>query len=137
MKLPLIKFYNCRYTNSYEAFPLDKRILLFGLKGAYIDSSILKNIDKHYTVLKSTYDDIYVIAMNDSYVIDNWANDLDIKNITVLPDGNGHFTEALGALTYTHLLGFRSKYYECVVHNNNILKCNENTNLLKNELYSL
>lgn len=129
MKLPLTKFYNYRYDDSYEAFMPNKTILLVALKGAYIDCTRLINIDKKYTKLKNVYDDVYTICVNDSYVVNSWANELDIKNITVLPDGNGSFTESIGALTYSDALGFRSKYYSCIVYDYNIVSYNENINL--------
>lgn len=137
MKLPLASMYNCNYDNSYEAFSPDKKILLVGLRGAYIDCDILKNLDNCYKQLLLRYDDVYAITVNDSYTVNNWANELDIKNITVLSDGNADFTSKIGKLYNVPYVGARSRYYVGVVINRKIKFLNADFNLLKNKLYSL
>ena len=48
-----------------------------------------------------------------------WAKNKDIKNIKVIPDGNGDFTRLMGMLVKKNNLGFgfRSWRYACVVQN--------------------
>lgn len=137
MKLPLVNLYNCKYSNSYEAFDPYKKILIVGLMGAYVDSTILKNLDKCYYQITTRYDDVYAITVNDSYTVNNWANDLDIKKVTVLSDGNSHFTNKLNKLYNTEYLGARSEYYLGVVTKHKIRFINADSNLLKDKLYSL
>jgi len=105
--------------------------------GAYIDSIVLKNLDNYYSQIKLRYDDVYAITVNDSYTVNNWANELDIKNVTVLSDGNSHFTNQIGKLHTIEYLGARSAYYLGIVHKHKIRFINADFNLLKSKLYSV
>lgn len=137
MDLPLVYFYNCRHDNSFEAFNYNKRILLVGLRGAYIDSNLLKCLDDNYLSLREQYEDIYAITVNDGYTVNNWANDINIKNVTVLPDGNAEFTRALGKLSNVPCIGDRSEYYACIAQNHRLGGFYEDFNLFKDKLYTL
>ena len=43
-------------------------------------------------------DDVYCISVNDSFVMNAWARDLEIKNVKMIPDGSGTFTRFMGML---------------------------------------
>ena len=53
-----------------------------------------------------------------------WADKLGIKNVKVIPDGNGLFADALGMLIDLSVIGFgkRSKRFAAVINNNEIEK---------------
>ena len=69
-------------------------------------------------------DDIYVVSVNDAFVMNAWASDLGIKNIKIIPDGNCEFTTAMGMNVSKGNLGFgiRSWRYAMVVDNCKIEK---------------
>ena len=53
-----------------------------------------------------------------------WAKDLEVKNITLLPDGNCEFTEKLGMMADKTAVGFgkRSWRYSMLVENGVVTK---------------
>ena len=53
-----------------------------------------------------------------------WAKDQDCSNVTVIPDGNGEFTEAMGRLIDDSAIGFgkRSWRYSMLVDDGKIVK---------------
>ena len=69
-------------------------------------------------------DDIYVVSVNDAFVMNAWASDLGIKNIKIIPDGNCEFTTAMGMNVTKSNLGFgiRSWRYAAIIDNCKIEK---------------
>ena len=63
-------------------------------------------------------DEIYVSSVNDSFVMNAWAQHLGIKNVKVIPDGNGELADALGMLVDMSVIGFgkRSKRFAVVIN---------------------
>jgi peroxiredoxin len=57
------------------------------------------------------------VAVNDAFVMHQWARHLGIGRIKMLPDGLGHFTRRMGMLVNKEHLGFghRSWRYTMVV----------------------
>ena len=66
-------------------------------------------------VLPEGVDSIVCVSVNDTFVMNEWAKDQESANITLLPDGNGAFTEGMGMLVDKSDLGFgkRSWRYPC------------------------
>ena len=63
-------------------------------------------------------DDILCLSVNDSFVMNAWAKDqLVVNEVRMLPDGNGHFSKAMGMLVDKENLGFgmRSWRYAMLV----------------------
>ena len=62
-------------------------------------------------------DSIVCVSVNDTFVMNEWAKDQESANITLLPDGNGAFTEGMGMLVDKSDLGFgkRSWRYSMLV----------------------
>ena len=52
---------------------------------------------------------LYCISVNDTFVMNAWAKDLQINNVKLLPDGNGEFTDGMGMLVEKKNLGFGQK----------------------------
>jgi len=77
-----------------------KRVVVFSLPGAFTD-------------------EIYVISVNDTFVMRKWMIDQGVEKIKFIPDGNGEFTEKMGMLVCKDNLGFgsRSWRYAMVVDN--------------------
>jgi peroxiredoxin len=57
------------------------------------------------------------MSVNDAFVMNAWAKDQNLSNVTVIPDGSGKFTEQVGMLVTKDNLGFgsRSWRYSVVV----------------------
>lgn len=98
--IPFIPFYIRRaggwtIPTAYDMFT-DKKSLIIFLKGAYIDSKLLVHYDNSDVI--TNYNNTYCCCPNDSYVMNQWATDLNIKNINMLPDGNKEFFDYLDLL---------------------------------------
>jgi peroxiredoxin len=64
-------------------------------------------------------DEIYCISVNDSFVMNAWSQKLNVKNIKLIPDGTGEFTQKIGMLVNKDHLGFgmRSWRYAVIADN--------------------
>lgn len=98
-----------------------KTVVLFALPGAYTPTCSSTHLPG-YNELAPTFkengvDDIICLAVNDAFVMNQWAKDQEVENITVIPDGNGEFTEGMGMLVDKCDLGLgkRSWRYSMLV----------------------
>jgi glutaredoxin-like protein len=98
-----------------------KTIIVFSLPGAYTptcSSTHLPGYNELAPVFKQHgVDDIICISVNDAFVMNEWKAGQEADNITVIPDGNGDFTEGMGMLVDKRDLGFgeRSWRYSMLV----------------------
>ena len=105
-----------------------KRVVLFALPGAFTptcSSQQLPGYEKMYDEFKAQgIDEIYCLSVNDAFVMNEWTRHLGIKNVKVLPDGNGDFTRLMGMLVNKTVIGFgpRSWRYAAVVNNGAVEK---------------
>ena len=80
----------------------NKKCIVFSLPGAFTPTCSNKQLpdyEKYFKKLKKKgIDDVYCLSVNDSFVMNNWKKSKKIKNIKMLPDGNGEFTKKMGAL---------------------------------------
>ena len=103
-----------------------KRSVLFSLPGAFTptcSSLQLPGFEENYEKIKGLdVDEIYCVSVNDSFVMNAWANHMKIKKVKMIPDGSGNFTRFMGMLIGKNHLGFgnRSWRYMCVINNNTI-----------------
>tara|TARA_B100000795_G_scaffold238508_1_gene199686 strand:- start:411 stop:944 length:534 start_codon:yes stop_codon:yes gene_type:complete len=101
----------------------NKKVVVFSLPGAFTPTCStfhLPGFEAAYAELKQLgVDEVYVLSVNDTFVMRKWMLDQDIKNIKFIPDGNGDFTRQMGMLVDKHNLGFgqRSWRYAMVVNN--------------------
>ena len=99
-----------------------KRIVLFSLPGAFTptcSSEELPSYDRMYNEFKELgIDDVYCVSVNDAFVMNAWARDLEIQNVKMIPDGCGTFTSNMGMLVAKPKQGFgmRSWRYAAVVN---------------------
>ena len=103
-----------------------KKIVLFSLPGAFTptcSSQQLPGFESMYEDIKSKgIDEIYCVSVNDSFVMNAWANHMKIKNVKMIPDGSGNFTRFMGMLVGKNHLGFgnRSWRYMAIINDGTI-----------------
>ena len=109
-----------RDVSSEELFS-GKTVVVFSLPGAFTptcSSSHLPRFNELASVFKANgVDDIICMSVNDAFVMDAWKKDQEAENITLIPDGNGEFSEGMGMLVDKSHLGFgkRSWRYSMLV----------------------
>ncbi|MCL4152920.1 UNVERIFIED_CONTAM: hypothetical protein GTU68_023966 [Idotea baltica] len=101
----------------------NKTVVLFSLPGAFTPTCSSTHLPR-YNELAKTFkqngvDEIVCMSVNDTFVMNAWKDDQEAENITVIPDGNGEFTEGMGMLVGKEDLGFgkRSWRYSMLVKN--------------------
>ena len=106
--------------NSKDLFA-GKTIALFSLPGAYTptcSSAHVPRFNQLQPTLKANgVDEVICISVNDTFVMNEWAQHQNADKVTFIPDGNGDFTEAMGLLVDKEDLGFgkRSWRYSMLV----------------------
>jgi peroxiredoxin len=114
--------FDWKTVNSNEIFE-GKKVVVFSLPGAFTPTCSTYQVpgfEKMYNEFKAKgIDDIYVVSVNDTFVMRKWMIDQGIQNIKFIPDGTGEFTEKMGMLVCKDHLGFgnRSWRYAMVVDN--------------------
>ena len=109
------------YKTSKEIF-LNKRVVVFSLPGAFTPTCStfqVPGFEKAYDeILSLGVDEVYVVSVNDAFVMRKWMIDQGVEKIKALPDGNGEFTQGMNMLVDKHNLGFgkRSWRYAMVVN---------------------
>ena len=99
-----------------------KRVVMFSLPGAFTptcSSEELPSYDRMYNEFKDMgIDDVYCVSVNDAFVMNAWARDLEIQHVKMIPDGCGTFTSNMGMLVAKPAQGFgmRSWRYAAVVN---------------------
>jgi peroxiredoxin len=105
-----------------------KRVAVFSLPGAFTPTCSSKqcpSYDLAFEDLKKLgIDELYCISVNDAFVMFQWAKNLNVKNVKLIPDGSGHFTRRMGMLINKEHLGFgyRSWRYSMIVNDGVIEK---------------
>ena len=80
----------------------------------------LPGFEKHYDAIKEHgIDEIYCISVNDSFVMNKWAQDQHIRNVKVIADGSALFTNYMNMLVLKDNLSFgqRSWRYAAIINN--------------------
>jgi len=104
-----------------------KRVALFALPGAYTPTCSSTHLPGFIglgdRLRKAGIDAIYCLSVNDSFVMNAWAKDQGCDEaVTMIPDGSGKFSRAMGMLVNKDDLGFgnRSWRYAMVVNDGRI-----------------
>jgi len=104
-----------------------KRIVLFSLPGAFTPTCSSKQCPGYelgYDEMQSLgTDEVYCMSVNDAFVMYQWGQNLGLKKVKLLPDGNGDFTRRMGMLIdKTHLgFGLRSWRYATVIDDGKVV----------------
>ena len=104
----------------------NQRVIIFSLPGAFTPTCSayqLPGFEEKYSEFKALgIDEIYCVSVNDGFVMNAWAQDQNIQNVKLLPDGNTYFTRSMGMLVPKFNLGFgeRSWRYAVVANDKRI-----------------
>ncbi|MBA3668826.1 MAG: peroxiredoxin [Sphingomonas sp.] len=116
-------------TNSDDFFA-GKRVALFAVPGAFTPTCSARHlpsfVDKAGDLKAKGIDEIACISVNDPFVMSAWGERDGSGDITMLSDGNGAFTEAVG-LDFDGSkfgMGKRSQRYSMVVNDGKIEQLN-------------
>jgi len=105
-----------------------KTIVVFSLPGAFTPTCSSTHLPGYNNLAKSFHkngvDSIICMSVNDTFVMNEWAKDQESDNVTLIPDGNGDFTNGMGLLVNKEDLGFgqRSWRYSMLVKDGVIAK---------------
>lgn len=99
-----------------------KKVVLFALPGAFTPTCSAYQLpgfeEKYAEFTEAGIDEVYCLSVNDAFVMNAWAKDQGIKNVKLIPDGNGEFTQGMDMLVQKRNLGFalRSWRYAAVIN---------------------
>jgi len=106
--------------NSDDIFQ-GRTVVVFSLPGAFTPTCSSTHLPR-YNELAGVFaengvDEIVCLSVNDAFVMDAWKKDQEAEHVTLIPDGNGDFTEGMGMLVDKSDLGFgkRSWRYSMLV----------------------
>ncbi|HLQ26288.1 MAG TPA: peroxiredoxin [Acidiferrobacterales bacterium] len=109
---------------SVEELTKNKRVVIFGLPGAFTPTCSAKHVPGYVsladTLKASKIDEIICVSVNDAYVMGAWAKDQNAAGkVRMLADGSAAFTKALGLETdlTARGMGVRSQRYSMLVDN--------------------
>ena len=98
-----------------------RTVVVFSLPGAYTPTCSSTHLPR-YNELAGAFkangvDQIVCLSVNDAFVMNEWKQDQEAANVTLLPDGNGEFTAGMGMLVDKSSIGFgkRSWRYSMLV----------------------
>ena len=126
-KIPSVVFHT-RVGDAWKDVSTDelfngKTVVVFSLPGAFTPTCSSTHLPR-YNELAAAFkqngvDDILCVSVNDTFVMNARKADQEAENITVIPDGNGEFTQGMGMLVSKNGLGFgdRSWRYSMLVKN--------------------
>lgn len=99
-----------------------KNVVIFGVPGAYTPVCTVNHlpgfIERAEELKQSGIDEVICVAANDPFVVNHWAKECGAPGkVTVFPDGNLDFTQALGMELDASALGLgpRSQRYSMIV----------------------
>lgn len=100
-----------------------KRVVVFSLPGAFTptcSSTHLPGYEAKYDeLIEQDVDEVYVLSVNDSFVMNAWLDSLAVEKVKPIADGNADFTRNMGMLVKKEAVcfGLRSHRYSMVVDN--------------------
>ena len=98
-----------------------KTVVVFSLPGAFTPTCSSTHLPRYNELAPAFFangvDAIVCVSVNDAFVMNEWAAGQECSNVTLLPDGNGEFTDGMGMLVNKSELGFgyRSWRYSMLV----------------------
>jgi len=105
-----------------------KRVVVVSLPGAFTptcSSQQLPGYEEMYDEFKTNgIDEVYCLSVNDTFVMNAWAEQQGITKVKMIPDGSGEFTDGMGMSVCKDNLcfGVRSWRYAAVIDNGVLVK---------------
>ena len=108
-----------------------RTVALFAVPGAFTPTCSVQHLpgfkERARELADKGVDAIACVSVNDVFVMGAWAKDQGVESdITLLADGNGDFTRAIGMEmdASRHLMGLRSKRYSMLVRDGVVERLN-------------
>ena len=107
-----------------------RKVVMFAVPGAFTPTCSAKHlpgfVDNAAELKGKGVDEIACISVNDAFVMDAWGKSQNAGDITMLADGNGDFTKAMGLEMdgSGFGLGTRSQRYALIAENGTITTLN-------------
>ena len=131
-KVPQVTF-RTRSGNDWKNVTSDdifkaRTVALFSLPGAFTPTCSSTHLPRYNELAPAFFangvDAIVCVSVNDAFVMNEWAANQECANVTMLPDGNGEFTDGMGMLVDKSELGFgkRSWRYSMLVRDGVVQK---------------
>lgn len=98
-----------------------RTVVVFALPGAFTPTCSSTHVPRYNQLApafkRQGVDEVVCISVNDAFVMNEWRKEQQAFNVTLVPDGNGDFTRAMGMLVPKNDLGFgeRSWRYSMLV----------------------
>ncbi len=115
---------------SAEEFFSGRKVAMFAVPGAFTPTCSARHlpsfVDKAADIKNKGVDEIACISVNDPFVMGAWNKADGSEDITMVADGNGDFTEALGLGMDASRFGMgkRSQRYSMLVEDGTITQLN-------------
>lgn len=99
----------------------EKTVVVFALPGAFTPTCSSTHLPRYNELAplfkKEGVDEIICFSVNDTFVMNEWLQNQEADNITMIPDGNGEFAKGMGLLVDKSAIGFgkRSWRYSMLV----------------------
>jgi glutaredoxin-like protein len=106
----------------------NRTVVVFALPGAFTPTCSSTHVPRYNQltpVLKQHgVDEVICISVNDAFVMNQWQQEQNARNLSFIPDGNGDFSRGMGMLVAKNDIGFgdRSWRYSMLVKNGVIEK---------------
>ena len=131
-KVPQVTF-RTRSGNDWKNVTSDeifkgRTVAVFSLPGAFTPTCSSTHLPRYNELAPAFFangvDAIVCVSVNDAFVMNEWAAGQECANVTMLPDGNGEFTDGMGMLVDKSDLGFgkRSWRYSMLVRDGVVQK---------------
>ncbi|NDP42427.1 MAG: glutathione peroxidase [Aromatoleum sp.] len=131
-RVPAVTF-RVRQNNEWKNVTTDdlfagKSVAVFSLPGAFTPTCSSTHLPRYNELAPAVFangiDSILCVSVNDTFVMNEWAEDQEAANVTLVPDGNGEFTAGMGMLVDKADLGFgkRSWRYSMLVKDSVVQK---------------
>ena len=125
-KVPQVTFRTRTQTGEWKSVTTDelfkgKTVVVFSLPGAFTPTCSTTHLPRYNELAPAFFangvDSILCVSVNDAFVMNEWAAHQEADKITMIPDGNGEFSEGMGMLVDKTDLGFgkRSWRYSMLV----------------------
>jgi len=98
-----------------------RTVVVFSLPGAFTPTCSTTHLPRYNELAPAFFasgvDSILCVSVNDAFVMNEWAAGQEADKISMIPDGNGEFTDGMGMLVDKADLGFgkRSWRYSMLV----------------------